>query len=720
MAEKKKLSAVEGFKENSRFLRGNIALELASDADKFEEAEKQLLKFHGTYQQDDRDVRKERSKEGLGRYFMFMVRARIPGGKVTADQYLTMDRLADQYANGTLRITSRQGIQFHGIVKKDLKATIAGINECLLSTLGACGDVERNVMAPPPPFAASAYQELQSKADAIAKHLAPRSRAYHEIWLNGKQVENERKPKKESEPIYGKVYLPRKFKTGLALPDDNSIDIYAQCLGFLADVEHDEIVGYDVLVGGGMGMTHGNSKTYPYLARPICYIKPDQVIKTAEAVVKLFRDHGDRSDRKHARIKYLVSEWGVEKFREVIAGYLDFPLVLPKNIEVKGFPLHLGWHAQGDGKFFYGISVESGRIKDEGALRLRTALRTLVERLKPNIRLTPVQDILLCDLPESALTEIEATLKEYGIAAPENVSRTRQHSLACPAIPTCGLALSESERALPELIDEFDAELQKLGLQDELISIRMTGCPNGCVRPYQSDIGIVGRSGDKYTLFVGGNVIGTRLNFMLKDLVPRDEIVPLLSAVLKDFKRKRGADESFGDYCHRVGEKKLQEMAERGSQLRHYTIDVKLYELDKDGRTSTLPMPQASVAEGDEYSVGDARQCIALRHGTIRDLLPADNGAIASNGREPAETLDAGIVWKGKIAATEDDRVSVDLSFCSNDVNSADLEGIVMTGRWMRVVRKMRLGQNTEVVIDRDSEGKPARWLEVVVNDSGR
>lgn len=553
-APQAKLSPVEAIKETSRYLRGTLAEELLHDDDHFNEQNKQLLKFHGSYQQDDRDARKNRHRDGVGKYYMFMVRCRIPGGKVTADQYLAVDRLAGAFANGTLRITSRQGFQLHGILKDNLKQTIAEINESLLTTLGACGDVERNVMAPPAPYATPVYQELQRIARLIADRFAPRGGAYHEIWLNGKSLPTLPKFDADNpEPIYGKVYLPRKFKTGLSLPDDNIVDVYAQDLGLLALVEGGSIVGYNVLVGGGMGMTHGNHNTFPHVARPICYVKADLVLEAAKAVLKLFRDHGNRADRKRARIKYLVHDWGVEKFRSVLATYVPFALELPREVEVTGFPLQLGWHAQGDGKFFYGISVENGRIKDEGDFRLRTALRLLVEKLRPEVRLTPMQDILLCHLPESAKSPIEATLRDHGVLPPERIPLVQQYSIACPAIPTCGLAISEAERALPDVIDELDGELKRLGLASEKLSVRMTGCPNGCARPYQSEIGLVGRSGDKYTVFVGGNLVGSRLNFQLKDLVPLKDIVPTLRPVLESFKVNRLGDESFGAYCQRVG-----------------------------------------------------------------------------------------------------------------------------------------------------------------------
>ncbi len=554
-----KRSPVELIKEASRHLRGTLAEELTQESDHFNEQNKQLLKFHGSYQQDDRDARKNRTRGGVGKFYMFMVRCKIPGGRVTPEQYLTLDRLAESYASGTLRITTRQGIQLHGVLKHNLKETIASINECLLTTLGACGDVERNVMAPPAPYATPVYQELQRVARVIADRFAPRGGAYHEIWLNGKVLPNTPPhDPADPEPIYRDVYLPRKFKTGLSLPDDNIVDVYAQDLGLLAIVADGRVAGYNVLVGGSMGMTHGNHNTFPMCARPICYVPADRVVEAAEAVLKLFRDHGNRADRKRARIKYVVHDWGVEKFRDVLQTYAPFPLDLPRDVPVTEFPLHLGWHAQGDGKYFYGVSVENGRVKDDGDFRLRTALRTLVEQLRPQIRLTPMQDILLCDLPESAREVIERTLTDHGIRLPGRISLVRQHSIACPAIPTCGLAISEAERSLPDIIDGLEAELERLGLEEEKIGVRMTGCPNGCARPYQSDIGIVGRSGDKYTLYVGGTLVGSRLNFVLKDLVPLAEIVPTLTKLFEDFKQHRQGDEAFGDYCYRAGEAHVQ------------------------------------------------------------------------------------------------------------------------------------------------------------------
>jgi sulfite reductase (ferredoxin) len=556
-----KRSPVEGIKEGSRQLRGSIALSLLEDTDHFSEQDKQLLKFHGTYQQEDRDARKARRKDGVGKHYMFMVRCKIPGGRLTADQYLAVDDLAGRYGNGTLRFTSRQGIQLHSVLKGNLHAAIAGINTCLLTTLGACGDVERNVMCcPAPHHHDGVHAQMQATAAQLAAYLAPKSRAYHEIWLNGKPL-TEPTEEPRPEPLYGKAYLPRKFKTGIALPDDNCIDVHGQDLGLLALVEGGTIAGYNMLVGGSMGMTHGNANTFPMLAQPVAYVPADLVVPAAEAVVKLFRDHGNRGDRKRARLKYVIHDWGTRRFRDVLQTYVSFPLAEPKPVTVHGYDLHLGWRPQGDGRWYYGLNVDNGRVKDEGTLRLRSGLRAIVRRFRPEVRLTPLQNILLCDLAEGDRPELERMLAEHGILPTERVSSVRRYSMSCPAIPTCGLAISESERTLPGILDDLEALLRRLGLEREVLGVRMTGCPNGCVRPYQSEIGIVGRSGDKYTLYVGGHYLGHRLNFVLKDLVPQAEIVPTLAPVLERFRTERLPGEAFGDYCQRVGQERLQALA---------------------------------------------------------------------------------------------------------------------------------------------------------------
>jgi sulfite reductase (ferredoxin) len=558
-----KPSPVEGIKGGSRYLRGTLAEELAGPADHLSDSAKNLLKFHGSYQQEDRDARKNRAKTGVTKAYMFMVRLKLPGGRLTGDQYLTLDEIAGRFCNGTLRFTTRQSIQFHGILKNDLKPTIAGINDALVSTLGACGDVNRNVIACPAPLGDPVRVQMQDLAAKVAEHLAPKAggKAYHEIWLNGEPVAADREPAVE-EPIYGKVYLPRKFKVAFALPEDNCTDVLANCLGFLAVAENGRPVGYDLYAGGGQGMTHGKKETFPYLAQPVAFVTPDEVVPAAEAVVKLYRDHGNRSDRKRARLKYLMADWGAEKFRDVFArDYFGKSVATPRGLPVTGLDLHHGWHSQRDGKWFLGLSVENGRVKDEGSLRLRSGLRTIVSKYRCTVRVTPQQDVLLGDVNPTDKAGVDSLLNEYGIPRPENLSLVRKWGMSCPAIPTCPLALTESERALPGLIDQLESTLSTLGLGGEPISVRMTGCPNGCARPYQSEVGLVGRSGEKYTVYVGGDSFGRRMNVELKDLVPKGEIVPLLGKLFAAYKTGRTGAESFGDYCARVGIHYLKSLA---------------------------------------------------------------------------------------------------------------------------------------------------------------
>ncbi|OWK46851.1 NADPH-dependent assimilatory sulfite reductase hemoprotein subunit [Fimbriiglobus ruber] len=558
-----KLSPVEGIKESSQYLRGTLPEEVAANTDHFSEDAKQLIKFHGSYQQEDRDARKNRPKGGAtGKAYMMMIRLKLPGGVLSAGQYLAMDDLAGQYANSTLRFTTRQSIQFHGILKSNLKATIAGINEALVTTLGGCGDVNRNVMTCPAPTGDPVRTQMSDLCGKIAEHLAPKSgkKSYYEIWLNGESV-TPPDTAEEAEPIYGKVYLPRKFKIGFAMPYDNCTDIHAQCLGFLAITENGKPVGYNLMVGGGQGQTNSMPDTYPLLSQSVAYLDPDEVVIAAEAVAKLYRDHGNRADRKRARLKYVMHDWGVEKFRAVFArDYWEKPLRMPKDAPITELDLHHGWHPQADGKWFLGLSVENGRVKDEGNYRLRSGLRAIVSKVKCSVRLTPQQDALLCDIDLANKATVDSLLNEYGIPRPENLSLVRKWSMACPAIPTCGLAITESERSLPGLVDNLHTALTDLGLDREPISVRMTGCPNGCARPYQSEIGLVGRGGTKYTVYIGGDRIGRRLNAEVEDSVPIDQIVPKLSSVFRAFKDERTNGEDFGGYCDRIGLERLKSL----------------------------------------------------------------------------------------------------------------------------------------------------------------
>ena len=514
-----KLTAVEVTKSASNYLAGDIAKELTDGAAGFGKASIQLLKNHGTYQQDDRETRKK-SADGKKseRQVSFMIRTCVPGGKLTAAQLLSAIDLGDEVGNGTIRLTTRQSIQHHGVVKGDLKPFMRRIHDVQMSSLAACGDVERNIMCCPAPIHGNPVRdEMQAKVDELAKHLAPRTRAYYEIWLTDpdtgeKTLAGGTSADKDVEPIYGPTYLPRKFKTAFALPEDNCTDIYANDLGFLVVHENGKILGYNVLAGGGMGVTPSAAKTFPALGKRLGFVPPEDVCAIAEAIVKVQRDFGNRSDRKTARLKYTIHTMGLEAFRAKVEEYFGKPLAPCHPADVHGFDDHIGWFEQGDGKYFYGLNVENGRVHDTGDFRLKTALRRILHDLKPGVRIT-----------------------------------------ACVALPTCGLAVAESERVLPGLIDSLEPEVAKLGLAHDAFTVRMTGCPNACARPYNSDIGIVGRTLGKYTIFLGGRLLGDRLNEQYKDVVPFEDLSKEITAVLACYKAERKAGETLGDFCHRKG-----------------------------------------------------------------------------------------------------------------------------------------------------------------------
>ena len=562
--EQKQVSPVEVIKVESNFLRGEMAAELLDGTDHFGKESVQLMKHHGFYQQDDRDARKNRRGEGkAGKAYMFMVRTKIPGGKLTSSQLLAELDLCDEVANSTLRVTSRQGLQLHGVMKEDLKRTIRRINEVQLSTLAACGDVERNVMCCPAPLRNNAvHDQLQTVADQIAAHLCPRTRAYHELWLTDQETGEESlagggSNGHEVEPIYGPTYLPRKFKTAVGFPDDNCVDLYANDLGLMAVVESGKLIGFNVLVGGGMGTSPTVAKCFPAVAHRLAFITPDQVLDVATAIVKVQRDFGNREDRKLARMKYLIANWGLPKFRAKVEEYYGAKLPDLHPVDVSHVDEHVGWREQGDGNLYYGLSIESGRIRDEGDFRLKAALRKICTQIKPNIRLTPEQSILFTDVAPAARPDLEGILREHGVPLSEKLSPSRRRAMACVAWPTCGLSITEAERSLPGIMDQLDMAMAKLGLLQETVVIHMTGCPNGCARPYNSEIGLVGKTAGKYTVFVGGSHLGHRLNFIYQDLVPEEDVVPTITHLLSFYKANRQPGEKFGDFCHRLGADKL-------------------------------------------------------------------------------------------------------------------------------------------------------------------
>jgi sulfite reductase (ferredoxin) len=570
-ATTERLSPLEKIKAESNYLRGRVAEELA-DGNAFVSSDSiQLLKHFGAYQQDDRQRRAEAKAAGVegGKLFSFMVRTAIPGGRLTSDQLLAELDLCDEVGNTTLRITTRQGLQLHGVLKSDLARTVRRINEVQLTTLSACGDVKRNVMCSPCPYKGDAvHDQMQRLADRLAAHLNPRTPAYHELWLTDGDGRRQlagggmhSQPPAEGgdpvEPIYGPTYLPRKFKIAIATPGDNSVDVYANDAGLLAVSKEGHVVGYNVLVGGGFGTTPSAAKTFPAVARPLCYIEAPRVVDLVTAIVKVQRDFGNRCDRKVARMKYLIHNWGLARFREKVEEYFGDQLAPPRPMAVTGYNDGMGWHEQGDGRWFYGLNIENGRIKDTETMRLKTALREICMTLRPPLRLTPHQSIIFCDIRPADRARLTETLRRHGVPLSEEYSAVRRWSMACPALPTCGLAVTESERVLPTIIDQLEREVAALGLAGEVFTTRMTGCPNGCARPYNADIGLVGKTKDKYTIFLGGRVLGDRLNFVYKDLVPTDGVVPTLVPVLRYFRDARHDSETFGDFCHRVGRDEL-------------------------------------------------------------------------------------------------------------------------------------------------------------------
>jgi len=544
---------VERIKAASRGLRGMIAEELARPTARFGEDDGQLLKFHGIYQQEDRDVRKAtRSANGEKpeKAYSFMLRTKSPGGYVPGPLFLALADLCESHGNGTMRVTTRQGFQLHGVHKTDLKEVIATINETLGSTLGACGDINRNVMAPAAPFATKPYTIAREAAHAIAELLTPRTAGYVEIWQDGELVNPS---EAEADPLYKDVYLPRKFKIATAVAGDNSVDIYTNDIGIVPVLSTvDVLLGYDLYVGGGLGMTHRKPETFPRLADEVAFVEPADLLPVVRAIVEVQRDYGDRTNRKHARLKYTIADRGLAWFRREVETYAGKALAPFRPLPAWELRDYLGWHEQGDGRLFLGINVENGRIKDGAGLALKAALHAIVSRFDLDLVLTPQHNVLIVDIPRDARDAIAAILSERGVRPIETISLLERHAMACPALPTCGLALAEAERMLPALVDTLEVRLAELGLADEPISIRMTGCPNGCARPYMSEIGLVGVSADRYNLHLGGNTESTRLNRVYRELVPGAEVAGALDELFVAFKHEREPGERFGAFCERT------------------------------------------------------------------------------------------------------------------------------------------------------------------------
>lgn len=550
-----KLSRNEGLKERHPRLEGTIAQALAdAAADHFSDDDYEFLKFHGVYQQDDRDKRKE------GKHYQMMVRTRFPGGVLTGKQYVVCDDLADQFGNGTLRITTRQDFQFHGVLKANLRATIHRLNEALMTTIAACGDVARNVMAPPTPATSPLVDRILADARHLSAALAPKTPAYSKIWIEGQELKLE-EDAGYSDPLYGRHYLPRKFKTGFAIPPLNDTDVFTHDVGFIAIVEGNQLVGYNVLAGGGLGKSHGNAQTFPRLADVLGFITPEQLEATAKAVLGIHRDFGDRTNRKHARLKYILEEKGVEWCRTELARRLGAPLAPARPYQFTRQGDLLGWHRQSDGRWFLGLFVENGRIRDEAGYRLKAGLRAAIVAHEPEIRLTSNQNLLMVGLTDAQKAGVTQILASHGVSTDNPYSRTRLAAMACPSLPTCGLGLAESERAMPAMITRFDKLLEELQLKGEEIIIRMTGCPNGCARPYTAELALIGKAPDRYQVYVGGNEASTRLNRVWKDTMRGAELENELRPLLQRFATARTPGERFGDFCARVVWPELEKAA---------------------------------------------------------------------------------------------------------------------------------------------------------------
>ncbi len=546
-----KHSEVKMIKFESNYLRGTISSSLENEiTGAVADDDLMLIKFHGIYQQDDRDLRQERRKQKLEPLHSFMIRARVPGGVATSKQYIQMAELAQIYSNGSLRLTTRQAFQWHGVFKRNLKTTIAGINQSMLDTIAACGDVNRNVMSNPIPETSKLHAEIYEWSKKISEHLLPKTKAYHEIWLDGEKVES---TQQTDEPIYGKTYLPRKFKTAIAIPPFNDVDVYANDLGLITIVENDELVGFNVLVGGGMGSSHGDNSTYPRVATSIGFCELDQVLLVTESVVKVQRDFGDREVRKHARLKYTIDRLGIDEFKKKLFAYQGFELAEEKPFSFKNNHDRYGWLKDENGEWHLTVYIHSGRIVDSEKNKIFTGLLEIAKIHHGEFRISPNQNLIISKVNNANKIIIEDLLNKYKISYGKNESPTRINSLACVAFPTCSLAMAEAERYLPDFMTRLETLLKQYSIKDQPINLRMTGCPNGCARPFLGEIGLVGKGPGKYNLYLGAGHLGERLNKLYKENINEDQIFNALEPILKDYTNTRVENEKFGDFSIRKG-----------------------------------------------------------------------------------------------------------------------------------------------------------------------
>ncbi|MGN7940195.1 assimilatory sulfite reductase (NADPH) hemoprotein subunit [Virgibacillus sp. 6R] len=547
-----KPSDVERIKEESNYLRGTLKESMLEPLSAgISDDDNRLMKFHGSYLQDDRDLRNERQKQKLEPAYQFMLRVRMPGGVATPDQWLVMDELADKYGNGTLKLTTRQTFQMHGILKWNMKKTIQAIHASLLDTIAACGDVNRNVMCNPNPYKSDVHLEVYEWAKKLSNDLLPRTRAYHELWLDEEKVAST--PDVEVEPMYGPLYLPRKFKIGIAVPPSNDIDVYSQDLGLIAIVEDGKLIGFNVAIGGGMGMTHGDKATYPQLAKVIGFCKPEQIYDVAEKTITIQRDYGNRSVRKNARFKYTVDRLGLETVKEELENRLGWKLEEAKPFHFDSNGDRYGWEKGLNGKWHFTLFVQGGRVADYDGYKLKTGLREIAKIHKGDIRLTANQNLIIANVSAQKKKKIIELIEQYGLTDGAHYSALRRSSMSCVALPTCGLAMAEAERYLPQLIEKVEEIIDENGLREEEITIRMTGCPNGCARPALGEIAFIGKSVGKYNMYLGAAFDGSRLNKIYRENIGEEDILSELRVLLSRYAKEREDGEHFGDFVIRAG-----------------------------------------------------------------------------------------------------------------------------------------------------------------------
>ncbi|MEK5061771.1 sulfite reductase subunit beta [Paenibacillus sp. FSL H7-0326] len=547
-------SDVEDIKRRSNYLRGSLVETLKDPiTGSIPEDDNRLMKHHGSYMQDDRDLRNERAKQKLEPAYQFMLRVRAAGGVVTPDQWLMMDRISHKYGNGTIRLTTRQSFQLHGVLKWNLKSTIREVNDALLSTLAACGDVNRNVMCNPNPYQSEVHEEVYAWASKVSDHLDPRTRAYHEIWLDEEKIIDSRDNDAEQEPIYGAVYLPRKFKIGIAVPPSNDVDVFSQDLGYIAIVEDGKLKGFNVTAGGGMGMSHGDTKTYPQVGKLIGFCTPEQMVDVAEKIVTIQRDYGDRAVRKHARFKYTVDDRGLDWLKNELTTRLGYALEPARPFHFDHNGDRYGWVEGSNGKWHFTLFIQNGRIVDLDGYPLMTGLREIAKVHKGDFRLTANQNLIIGNVGPKSKKKIEKLIAEYGLTDGLHYSALRRNSMACVALPTCGLAMAESERYLPTLMEKIEYILESNGLREKEIVIRMTGCPNGCARPMLAELSFIGKAPGKYNMYLGGAFNGSRLNKLYKENIGEKEILESLDEIIARYAKEREDGEHFGDFVIRAG-----------------------------------------------------------------------------------------------------------------------------------------------------------------------